>query len=336
MPTPSAATLPRRRFAHFNQVAACLAAVLATAPALASDAWPSQPLKMVVGFAPGGGNDILARILAKELQQQIGQPVVVENRAGAGGLIASELVAKAPKDGYTLLLGSIGGNTIAPVLAKKLTFDPRTGLAPISLVAESGNALLVNTQLPYQNVKDFIDAARKQPGGINYASSGTGSTLHLAGALFAQQAGIDIVHIPYKGNSQAITDVAGGQVQAIFSGIPPAIQSARTGQTRILAVTSQQRVKSLPDVPTVAEAGLPGYAFTSWYGLFTTGGTSPAVVERLAREVRKAVEKPSVQAQFAAQGVEPKTSDPKSFTAQIDRELTRWDRDIKAMKITLD
>lgn len=338
MPTsmPSAALLPRQRFARLSQVATCLAAVLATAPALASDAWPAQPLKMVVGFAPGGGNDILARILAKELQQQIGQPVVVENRAGAGGLIASELVAKAPKDGYTLLLGSIGGNTIAPVLAKKLTFDPRAGLAPISLVAESGNALLVNTQLPYQNVKDFIDAARKQPGGINYASSGTGSTLHLAGALFAQQAGIDIVHIPYKGNSQAITDVAGGQVQAIFSGIPPAIQSARTGQTRILAVTNAQRVKSLPDVPTVAEAGLPGYAFTSWYGLFTTGGTPAAIVERLAREVRKAVDKPSVQAQFAAQGVEPKTSDPKSFTAQIDRELTRWDRDIKAMKITLD
>jgi len=327
MPTsmPSAALLPRRRFARLSQVATCLAAVLATAPALASDAWPAQPLKMVVGFAPGGGNDILARILAKELQQQIRQPVVVENRAGAGGLIASELVAKAPKDGYTLLLGSIGGNTIAPVLAKKLTFDPRAGLAPISLVAESGNALLVNTQLPYQNVKDFIDAARKQPGGINYASSGTGSTLHLAGALFAQQAGIDIVHIPYKGNSQAITDVAGGQVQAIFSGIPPAIQSARTGQTRILAVTNAQRVKSLPDVPTVAEDGL-----------FTTGGTPAAIVERLAREVRKAVEKPSVQAQFAAQGVEPKTSDPKSFTAQIDRELTRWDKDIKAMKITLD
>ncbi|WP_295856060.1 tripartite tricarboxylate transporter substrate binding protein [uncultured Xylophilus sp.] len=318
------------------QAACAAAAGLAAGGAAAAEPWPSQPLKMIVGFAPGGANDILARIMAKELQQNLGQTVVVENRAGAGGLIADEVVAKAPANGHTLLLGSIGGNTIAPVLAKKLTFDPRKDLAPISLVAESGNALLVNAQLPYRNVRDFIAAAKKQPGSINYASSGSGSTLHLAGALFAQQAGVDLVHIPYKGNSQAITDVSGGQVQAIFSGIPPAIASAKTGQTRILAVTTAQRVKSLPDVPTIAEAGVPGYAFASWYGLFTTGGTDPAIVARLAAEVKKIVAKPEVQAQFAVQGVEPVTSDPKSFAAQIDRELTRWTRDVKAMGISLD
>ena len=206
----------------------------------------------------------------------------------------------------------------------------------MSLVAESGNALLVNAKLPYKSVKDVIEAARKAPGSINYASSGTGSTLHLAGALFAQQAKVDMVHIPYKGNSQAITDVAGGQVQAIFSGIPPAISSAKTGQTRILAVTTKQRVKSLPDVPTIAEAGVPGYAFASWYGVFTTGGTDPAIVDRLAREIKKIIAKPEVQSLFAAQGVEPVSSDPKSFTAQIDGELTRWTHDIKAMGITLE
>ena len=313
----------------------CAGAGLA-GPAAAAEAWPSQPLKMIVGFAPGGANDILARILAKELSQSLDQPVVVENRAGAGGLIAGDLVAKAPKNGYTLLLGSNGGNTIAPVLAKKPSFDPRKDLAPVSLVAESGNALLVNAKLPYRSVKEFVDAARKAPGSLNYASSGTGSTLHLAGALFARQAGVDLVHIPYKGNSQAITDVAAGQVQAIFSGIPPAMASAKTGQTRILAVTTRQRVKSLPDVPTIAEAGLPGYAFTSWYGVFTTGGTDPAIVERLAREVRTALAKPEVAALFAAQGVEPVTSDPKSFTEQVDRELTRWARDVKAMNISID
>jgi tripartite-type tricarboxylate transporter receptor subunit TctC len=314
----------------------CAALMTCAAPALAADAWPSQPLKIMVGFAAGGGNDIVARILAKELQQRLGQSVVVENRGGAGGLIASEVVAKAPKNGYTLLLGSIGSNTVAPVLARKLSFDPRKDLEPISLVAESGNALLVNAALPYKSVQEMIEAARKAPGTINYASSGNGSTLHLAGALFAQQAGIQLVHVPYRGNGPAITDVSGGQVQAIFSGIPPAITSAKTGQTRILAVTTSKRVKSLPNVPTVAEAGLPGYAFTSWYGLFTTGGTDPAIVERLAQEVRKIMERPEVQAQFEAQGLDPTTSDPKAFRQQIDRELTRWGRDVKTMGITAD
>lgn len=318
----------------------CCAALLTCATpgwaAPAADAWPSQPLKIMVGFAAGGANDIVARILAKELQQRLGQSVVVENRGGAGGLIASEVVAKAPKNGYTLLLGSIGSNTVAPVLAKKLSFDPRKDLEPITLVAESGNALLVNAALPYKTVQEMIDAARKAPGSINYASSGSGSTLHLAGALFAQQAGVNLVHVPYRGNGPAITDVSGGQVQAIFSGIPPAITSAKTGQTRILAVTTKQRVKNLPNVPTIAEAGLPGYAFTSWYGLFTTGGTDPAIVERLAQEVRKIMERPEVQAQFEAQGLDPETSDPKSFKQQIDRELTRWARDVKTMGITAD
>ncbi|WP_046241701.1 Bug family tripartite tricarboxylate transporter substrate binding protein, partial [Delftia tsuruhatensis] len=233
----------------------CCAALLTCATpgwaAPAADAWPSQPLKIMVGFAAGGANDIVARILAKELQQRLGQSVVVENRGGAGGLIASEVVAKAPKNGYTLLLGSIGSNTVAPVLAKKLSFDPRKDLEPITLVAESGNALLVNAALPYKTVQEMIEAARKAPGSINYASSGNGSTLHLAGALFAQQAGVNLVHVPYRGNGPAITDVSGGQVQAIFSGIPPAITSAKTGQTRILAVTTKQRVKNLPNVPTV-------------------------------------------------------------------------------------
>jgi len=305
----------------------CCAALLTCATpgwaAPAADAWPSQPLKIMVGFAAGGANDIVARILAKELQQRLGQSVVVENRGGAGGLIASEVVAKAPKNGYTLLLGSIGSNTVAPVLAKKLSFDPRKDLEPITLVAESGNALLVNAALPYKTVQEMIEAARKAPGSINYASSGNGSTLNL-------------VHVPYRGNGPAITDVSGGQVQAIFSGIPPAITSAKTGQTRILAVTTKQRVKNLPNVPTVAEAGLPGYAFTSWYGLFTTGGTDPAIVERLAQEVRKIMERPEVQAQFEAQGLDPETSDPKSFKQQIDRELTRWSRDVKTMGITAD
>jgi tripartite-type tricarboxylate transporter receptor subunit TctC len=309
---------------------------LAAGGAQAADAYPSQPIKMLVGFAAGGANDILARVIAKELQQGMGQTVVVENRPGAGGLIAADAVAKAPATGYTLLLGSTGSQTIAPALSTKIGFDPRKGLAPVSLVAESGNALLVNAKLPYRNVAEVIAAARKEPGVLNYASSGTGSTLHLAGALFARQAGIQITHVPYKGNSQAITDLAGGQVQMSFSGIPPAISSAKTGQTRILAVTTAKRLKSLPEVPTVAESGLPGYEFSTWYGLLTTGGTDPAIVARLAQEVKKALAKPEVVAIFEQQGVEPMSSTPQAFSAQIDRELTRWARDIKAFGITVD
>ena len=327
--------LSRRLFTRCATLITLGATGLAT-PAFAADAWPSQPLKILVGFAAGGGNDIVARILAKELQQSLGQTVVVENKGGAGGLLANDIVAKSPKNGYTLLLGSIGSNTIAPVLSKKLSYDPRKDLEPISLVAESGNALLVNAKLPYKTVKEMTDAARKEPGTINYASSGNGSTLHLAGALFAQQAGVNLVHVPYRGNGPAIADVSAGQVQAIFSGIPPAISSAKTGQTRILAVTTKERVKSLPNVPTVAEAGLPGYAFTSWYGLFTTGGTDPVIVEKLAQEVRKIIARPDVRAQLEAQGLTPESSDPKTFKEQIDRELPRWTRDIKALGISAD
>jgi len=242
---------------------AAAVAALSTGTQAAEPAFPSGPMRMVVGFAAGGGNDILARVIARELQQRLGQPVVVENKPGAGGLIAGDIVAKAPANGLTLLLGSMGAQTVAPSLMAKPPYDPRTGLAAVTLVADSGNVLLIHSKLPYKSAKDVIDAARKQPGKLSYGSSGQGSTLHLAGALFAQQAKVDMLHVPYKGNSQAITDLSGGQVDMAFSGIPPALASVRTGQTRMLAVTTAKRLKSLPDVPTVAESGLPGYAFSS-------------------------------------------------------------------------
>ena len=304
--------------------------------AMADTKYPSQSLKIVVGFAAGGGNDTLARLLAKEMGESMGVPVLIENRPGAGGHIAADIVAKAEPSGHTLLLGSTGSQTILPVMVPKMSFDPRKGLAPVSLVAESGNALLVNDKLPVKTVKDLIALAQQNPGELNYGSSGNGSTLHLAGALFAQQAKIDMVHVPYKGNSQAINDVSGGQIQLVFSGIPPALTSAQTGQTRVIAVTTRERLKSLPDVPTLAEAGLPGYAFSSWYGLFTTGGTDPQVVARLGSEVKKALENPKLQAAFRAQGVEPVHNTPQQFTEQVDRELNQWAKDIKALGITLD
>ena len=312
--------------------AVALFGVAASAQA-AEPAFPSGPIRMVVGFAAGGGNDILARVIAKELQQRLDQSVVVENKPGAGGLIAGDIVAKAQPNGHTLLLGSMGAQTVAPSLLAKPPYDPRTGLAAVTLVADSGNVLLVNSKLPYQSAKDVIAAAQKQPGKLSYGSSGQGSTLHLAGALFAQQAKVEMLHVPYKGNSQAITDLSGGQVDMAFSGIPPALASVRTGQTRMLAVTTAKRLKSLPDVPTVAESGLPGYQFSSWYGVLTTGGTPQPVIDRLAREIHAIVAKPEVREVFAQQGVEPETSTPAEFQRLIDEELTRWAKDVKTLGI---
>ena len=299
----------------------------------AEPAFPAGPMRMVVGFAAGGGNDILARVIAKELQQRLGQSVVVENKPGAGGLIAGDIVAKAQPNGLTLLLGSMGAQTVAPSLLAKPPYDPRTGLAAVTLVADSGNVLLVNAKLPYQSAKNVIAAAQKAPGKLSYGSSGQGSTLHLAGALFAQQAKIDMLHVPYKGNSQAITDLSGGQVDMAFSGIPPALASVRTGQTRMLAVTTAKRLKSLPDVPTVAESGLPGYQFSSWYGVLTTGGTPVPIIDKLAKEIQAIVAQPEVREVFVQQGVEPVTSTPAEFQRMIDEELTRWARDVKTLGI---
>lgn len=319
-----------------GMVLLAVAAACASGVAVAENKYPSQPLKIVVGFAAGGGNDTIARLLGKELGDSMGVSVVVENRPGAGGHIAADAVAKAEPNGYTLLLGSTGSQTILPVMLPTMSFDPRKGLAPVSLVAESGNALLVNDKVPAKTVAELIALAKKKPGELNYGSSGNGSTLHLAGALFAKQAQINMVHVPYKGNSQAINDVSGGQIQMVFSGIPPALTSAKSGKTRVLAVTTRERLKSLPNVPTIAEAGLPGYAFSSWYGLFATGGTDPQVVERLGAEVKKALAKPALQEAFRLQGVEPVSSTPRQFTAQVDTELKQWAKDIKALGITLD
>ena len=315
---------------------AVLVGVLASVSAgvAAAEQWPSQPLRMLVGFAAGGANDILARLVAKELSVSLGQPVVVENRAGAGGMIAADLLAKAAPNGYTLLLGSAGTNTVAPNMAVNLNYDPRKDLAPVSLVADSGNVLLVNKDLPVNNVKELVELAKKEPGTLNYASSGNGSTLHLAGALFAKKAGVDIVHVPYRGNSQAMTDLSAGQVQMSFSGIPPALQAVQGGQVRMLAVTMPERSKAMPDVPTVAESGVPGYSYSSWYGLFTTGGTDPAIVERLAEETAKILKKPEIIEQFMAQGVEPVSNTPAEFAAQVDSELTFWGKELKELGIS--
>ncbi|MBY4895892.1 tripartite tricarboxylate transporter substrate binding protein [Cupriavidus sp. AU9028] len=310
-------------------------AALCAMPAFANaaDKYPSKPIRLVVAFAAGGANDIIARILAKEMGQSMGQTFVVENRAGAGGMIGSDAVAKAAPDGYTLLLGSAGAQTVLPAVNRKLPYDPRKDLVPVSLVAEAANVLLVKNDLPFNNVKELIAGAKQKPGTYTYASSGNGSTLHVSGALMEKLAGIELLHIPYKGNGPAINDLYSGNVDMVFSGVPIAMASLKTGKAKVLAVTTKKRIKSMPNVPTIEEAGVPGYEFSSWYGLFATGGTDPAIVEQLAREVKKALAKPDVVAALAQQGVEPESSTPAEFKTRVNEELSRWDRDIKTMKI---
>jgi tripartite-type tricarboxylate transporter receptor subunit TctC len=310
-----------------------LAALLLAAGAAGAQPFPSKPLRMLVGFPPGGANDILARIVAQKLTESLGQPVVVENRPGASGVIAAEATARATPDGYTLMLGSTGTNSIAPALNAKMPYDPVNGLAPVGLVGLAASALVVNATVPAQNVAELVALARSRPGKLTYASSGSGTTLHLGGELFKQLAGVDLLHVPYKGNAQALGDVAGGQVDMIFSALPPALPLARAGKVRILGIGMPQRMRSAPELPTLAEQGVPGYEMWTWYGVFATGGSPAAAIDRLSLDLRKALADPAVREQIAAQGADAASNTPAEFRALLVSELAKWAQVVKAAGI---
>jgi len=312
------------------------AALLAFAASVLAQAYPSKPVRMLVGFPPGGANDIVARIFAAKLSEELGQSVVVENRPGNAGVIGAEAVAKAAPDGYTLYLGSTGTNSIAPALTSKLPYDAVTGLAPVSLVGSTPSCLVVNASVPAQNVREFVALAKSKPGKLSYASSGNGTTLHLGGELFKLIAGVDLLHIPYKGNAQALSDVIGGQVDMIISALPPALPLAKAGKVRILGVTSLERLSVAPEIPTVAEQGLAGYEIGTWYGVFATGGSPPETIERLAAALRKAVADPKVREQVAAQGIDPVSSSPAVFRGFVAGEMAKWAKVVKAAGIKAD
>jgi tripartite-type tricarboxylate transporter receptor subunit TctC len=297
--------------------------------------FPSRPLKMIVGFPPGGGNDIVARIVAARMQEGLGQPVLVENRPGNSGVIGAEAMAKAPPDGYTLYLGSTG-NSIAPSIQAKLPYDPVKEFAPVALVGVAPSVIVANAELPAKNIAELIAHAKARPGKVTYASSGNGTTLHLGGELLKSMAGIDIVHVPYKGNAQALSDVVGGQVDLIISALPPALPLARAGKVRIIAATTRERIRSLPDLPTVAEQGIAGYEIFTWYGVFATGGTPDAVIERLGAEIRNAVADPKVRDQLEKQGVDAGSNTPAEFRAFYAAEIAKWGRAVKAAGIKAD
>jgi tripartite-type tricarboxylate transporter receptor subunit TctC len=301
----------------------------------AAQGFPSKPIRMMVGFAPGGTNDILARVIGQRLSDALGQPVVVDNRPGATGVIAAEMVARAEPDGHTLLLGSTGSQTIVPAL-QKLPYDPVKDLLPVSLVGVAGLVLVVNPNVRANSVRELVELARSKPGKLSYASSGNGSTLHFGGELFKVLASVHIVHIPYKGNAPALNDVIGGQVDMAFSAVPPVLPHVKAGKLRMLGVSTVTRLPGLENVPTIAEAGVPKYEMSTWYGVFAPGGTPAAISNRLAAEVAKAINEPQVREQFLAQGVEPKANTPDEFRRLVIDEIANWTKLVKTSGIRTD
>jgi tripartite-type tricarboxylate transporter receptor subunit TctC len=290
--------------------------------------YPSRPVRIVVPFAPGGPNDIIVRLVAQKLTEAWGQPIVVENRAGAGGNIGTDAVAKAAPDGYTLLSVGPGSLIINPLIGKA-PYDTARDFAPVTLMARAPNALVAHPSLPVSSVKELIALARSQPGRINYGSGGNGSTPHLAGALFASMAGVELTHIPYKGTAPAMADLMGGQVQIAFLGIPTVLPHVKSGKLRVLAVTGKRRSPELPGVSTVDEAGVPGYELSPWYGLLAPVGTPREIVARLAAEVTKIVRAADTTDKLAVQGAEIAGGSPEEFAAVIQDDILTWTRVIK-------
>ena len=302
-----------------------------------AQAFPQRPLRMLVGFAPGGANDILARIVSQKLSESLGQPVLVENRPGNAGLIAAELLAKAPPDGYTLMLGSTGTQTIAPHLTAKMPFDPVNAFAPVSLVGVAPSALVVHAGVPAKSVQELIALAKsRRDRPLSYASSGNGTTLHLGGELFKQMAGVELLHVAYKGNAPALNDILGGQVDMMFSALPPLLPHARAGKLRVLGIAALERHRLAPEVPTIAEQGLPGYVMGTWYGVFATAGSPPAALERVSADVRKALDDPKVRETILAQGADPLSNAPEQFRRVFLDEFARWGKLVKEARIKGD
>jgi tripartite-type tricarboxylate transporter receptor subunit TctC len=309
-------------------VGACCAitSAIAQQPARTQETtkFPVKPIRVIVGFAPGGAVDVPARMIALRVAESIGQPVIVENRPGADGIVAGDFVAKSAPDGYTLISVSAGHVMNSILHAKTIPYHPVNDFSPISLTASGTLTLVVNRSLPVNGLKELVALARAHPGKLNFASSGSGGTMHMAGELLKSAAHIDIVHVPYKGGGQAVNDVLGGQVELTFVGAPAAMPHIRSGRLKVLAVTSANRSAALPDVPTVAELGYPGYEVSAWYGVLGAARTPAPIVKQLSAEFAKAVNQPDMREKLLALGVESVGSTPEQFTDHLRKELARW------------
>jgi len=305
-----------------------LLGLLALSYGASAQQYPDRPIHLVVPFGPGGFTDVAARILQKELQPVLGQPVVVENKAGAGSTIGTDYVAKAPPDGYNLVMISTT-HVISPHLYKDIPYDPVKDFAPIMKLAEGPYVLVVNSKTPYRSVKDLIAAAEAKPGSIDFASSGNGSSQHLVAALFMNMTGARLNHIPYKGSNQAMQDVIGGQVPVSFVGMPNALPNVSSGKIRALAVTTKKRHPDLPNVPTMEEAGVPGYEATIWLALLAPKGTPPDVVQKINAAVTQVLSKPDARKLMNSAGVNVATSSPEELEKLLVSELDRWGKVVK-------
>ncbi len=316
---------------------------LVVIPTSAQTSWPTRPVKIVVPFAPGGTTDILARAMAPELSKAFGQPFVVENRAGAGGNIGADVVAKSAPDGYTLLMGTVGTHGINKSLYSKMAYDPQKDFAPITLVAGVPNVMVVNTEKAkaagINNVTDFIRAAKAKPGTFNMASSGNGTSIHLAGELFKTMSGTYMTHFPYSGSGPALLALVGGDMDVMFDNLPSSMQLIKSGKLKALAVTSSERSAALPDVPTMEQAGGPamkGFDASSWFGLLAPAGTPPDIINRIQQEAAKALNTPAIKEKLLAQGAIPSGNTPQQFTAFINAEHKKWAQVVKASGAKVD
>jgi tripartite-type tricarboxylate transporter receptor subunit TctC len=311
-----------------------LALILAAGALPASAQYPARPVRVMVGFAPGGPNDIIARAYSARLAEALGQPFVVENRTGATGNLAAEAAAGAAPDGHTLMLGSTGTNAVNPALYANLAFDPVRDLTPVSIVATSPSALAVHPKVPARDVRELIALARSQPGKLTYASAGSGSSQHLSAELFKQQAGVDIVHVPYKGAAPGITDLLAGQVDMSFAPVANVVSYAKAGKLRLLGVTSLKRSDFAPGTPTIAESGLPGFEVVTWYAVFATAGTPAEIVARLNAELQKIARSRELKEQLANLGIDAMASaSPAEARAYRDAEVEKWGKLVRALGV---
>ena len=324
----------RRVLVLLVAVVAALAAPFTFAQSVAN--YPAKPVRLVVPFPAGGTTDILARAVAQKLSEAWGQQVIVDNRPGAGGNIGSDLVAKSTPDGYTLLMGTVGTHAINPSLYKNMPYDHVKDFAPVILVAGVPNVLVVNPSLPVHSVSELIAYAKANPGKLNFASSGNGTSIHLSGELFKVMTGVEMTHVPYKGSAPALTDLIGGQVQLMFDNLPSSLPFIRAGKLRALAVTSGARAAALPDLPTLAESGLPGFEASSWFGVLAPAGTPRDIVAKLNGAIASWLASPAAKEKLLAQGAIAAGGTPDDFARHIGAETSKWAKVVKASGAHID
>jgi tripartite-type tricarboxylate transporter receptor subunit TctC len=313
-----------------------LVGALAWLPNAGAQEYPTKPIRLVITYPPGGNTDLVGRALALKLGEFMGQQVVVDNRGGAGGVLGSMITAQSAPDGYTIMLGTSAGMVINPLLSRKLTYDPVRDFAPVSMVVIVPQLLVINPQLPVKNVRELIAFAKAKPGYLNAGSSGVGTPNHFGTELLKWLAGVDIVHVPYKGGAPALTDLLGGQIQMAFSSVPAVLPHIKAGRLVALGVGSAKRSPALPNIPTIAEAGVPGYEYTTWYGIFAPAKTPRTLIARLNAEIVKAMETPDIKDRFTALGGDPDPGTPEELRAYMANESAKWAKIIKAANIRIE